>query len=97
MAGRERLLGPDRRQRAGRGHDPPSAAEQPARADRRAADNTKPDAATLLAGVASGLKRAHGLRASVLYTKSCFGTPAEESLLQRILRNCDFAVAGIGD
>ena len=47
--------------------------------------------------MAAELKRAHGLRASVLYTKSYFGTPAEESLIQRIVHNCDFAVAGIGD
>jgi hypothetical protein len=60
-------------------------------------DNAKPNAATLLAHVARELERAHGLRASVLYTKSYFGTPVEESLIQRILHNCDFAVAGIGD
>jgi hypothetical protein len=60
-------------------------------------DNAKPNAALLLRNVASELRRAHGLRACVLYTKSYFGTPVEESLIQRILRNCDFAVAGIGD
>ncbi len=60
-------------------------------------DNTKPNAALLLSAVARELEREHGLRASVLYTKSYFGTPAEESLIQRILHNCDFAVAGIGD
>jgi hypothetical protein len=32
-----------------------------------------------------------------MYTKSYFGTPTEESLIQRILQNCDFAVAGVGD
>jgi hypothetical protein len=32
-----------------------------------------------------------------MYTKSYFGTPTEESLIHRILENCDFAVAGIGD
>jgi hypothetical protein len=60
-------------------------------------DNTKPNARMLLSNVARELQRAHGLRASVLYAKSYFGTPAEESLIQRILHNCDFAVAGIGD
>ncbi len=60
-------------------------------------DNTKPNAAGLLSYAAAELKRAHGLQASILYTKSYFGTPAEESLIQRILHNCDFAVAGIGD
>lgn len=60
-------------------------------------DNTKPNAAVLLENVARELQREHGLQASILYTKSYFGTPAEESLIQRILHNCDFAVAGIGD
>jgi hypothetical protein len=60
-------------------------------------DNTKPNAAGLLSSVARELERAHGLRAALMYTKSYFGTPAEESLIQRILHNCDFAVAGIGD
>jgi hypothetical protein len=60
-------------------------------------ENTKPNASALLSAVAAELKRRHGLRASVMYTKSYFGTPAEESLIQRILHNCDFAVAGIGD
>ena len=60
-------------------------------------ENAKPNSAALLAAVARELQRAHGLRASVMFTKSYFGTPAEESLIQRILHNCDFAVAGIGD
>jgi hypothetical protein len=60
-------------------------------------ENTKPNAAALLSAVAAELKRRHGVRASILYTKSYFGTPTEESLIQRILHNCDFAVAGIGD
>lgn len=60
-------------------------------------ENAKPNAAALLSAVGRELRRAHGLQASVMYTKSYFGTPAEESLIQRILHNCDFAVAGIGD
>jgi len=60
-------------------------------------ENAKPNAAKLLAAVARELQHAHGLQASIMYTKSYFGTPAEESLIQRILHNCDFAVAGIGD
>jgi hypothetical protein len=60
-------------------------------------ENGKPNAAVLLKAVARELERAHGLKASVIFTKSYFGTPAEESLIQRILHNCDFAVAGIGD
>jgi hypothetical protein len=60
-------------------------------------DNTKPNASVLLSEVAAGLQKEHGLRASVMYPKGYFGTPAEESQIQRILRNCDFAVAGVGD
>ena len=60
-------------------------------------ENTKPNASALLSAIAAELRRRHGLRASIMYTKSYFGTPVEESLIQRILRNCDFAVAGIGD
>jgi len=60
-------------------------------------ENTKPNAAALLSAVARELRRRHGVAASVLYTKSYFGTPVEESLIQRILHSCDFAVAGIGD
>jgi hypothetical protein len=59
--------------------------------------NTKPNAAVLLSNVARELQRTHGLRAAVMYTKSYFGTPTQESLIQRILQNCDFAVAGVGD
>jgi hypothetical protein len=59
--------------------------------------NAKPNAAMTLSAVARELRRAHGVQASVMYTKGYFGTPGEESLIQRILHNCDFAVAGIGD
>ena len=41
--------------------------------------------------------RAHGIGDFVLYQKGYFGTPVEESLIQRILHQCDFVVAGIGD
>lgn len=60
-------------------------------------DNTKPNAAVLLSEVARELERTHGIGGSVTVTKGYFGTPVEESQIQRILRNCDFAVAGIGD
>ena len=60
-------------------------------------DNTKTNATLLLTEVAKELQRAHGLRTWVVYAKSYFGTPVEESLIQQILHNCDFAVAGIGD
>jgi hypothetical protein len=97
MAGRERLLDPT--------GEPDRATDNTLAPRPRSLggltvgllDNTKPNAAVLLSNVARELQRTHGLRASVLYTKSYFGTPAEESLIQRILHNCDFAVAGIGD
>jgi alkanesulfonate monooxygenase SsuD/methylene tetrahydromethanopterin reductase-like flavin-dependent oxidoreductase (luciferase family) len=46
--------------------------------------NTKPNAAVLLSNVARELQRTHGLRAAVMYTKSYFGTPTEESLIQQM-------------
>jgi len=97
MAGRERLLDPT--------GDSDRAADTTLTPRLRSVrgltagllENTKPNAAKLLAAVGRELQSVHGLRASIMYTKSYFGTPAEESLIQRILRNCDFAVAGIGD
>jgi len=60
-------------------------------------ENGKANAALLLTEIARQLKQAHDLRTWVVYTKSYFGTPVEESEIQQVLRNCDFAVAGIGD
>jgi hypothetical protein len=60
-------------------------------------DNGKPNSTMLLTAVAKELQRAHGLRTWVIFNKSYFGTPVEESLIQQILNNCDFAVAAIGD
>ncbi|HEU5155738.1 MAG TPA: hypothetical protein VFU43_01995 [Streptosporangiaceae bacterium] len=60
-------------------------------------DNTKTNATLLLTEVAKELQRTHDLRTWVVYTKSYFGTPVEESLIQQIMHNCDFALAGIGD
>jgi hypothetical protein len=60
-------------------------------------ENTKPNAAVMLASVGRELQRRHGAQAAVMFSKSYFGTPVEESLIQRILHNCDFVVAGIGD
>jgi hypothetical protein len=60
-------------------------------------ENTKVNAASLLRHVGRQLEREHGAAAAVLYSKSYFGTPVEESLIQRILHNSDFVVAGIGD
>lgn len=60
-------------------------------------ENTKPNAAPLLANVGRELQRRHGAEAAVMFAKSYFGTPTEESLIQRILHNCDFVLAGVGD
>ncbi|MBV9383020.1 MAG: hypothetical protein JOY82_24930 [Streptosporangiaceae bacterium] len=60
-------------------------------------ENGKPNAAVLLSEVGSELRRAYGVRDCAMYIKGYFGTPVEESLVQQILRNCDFVVAGIGD
>ena len=60
-------------------------------------ENTKPNAAVLLSSIGRDLKREHGTQAAVMFSKSYFGTPVDESLIQRILHNCDFVVAGVGD
>lgn len=60
-------------------------------------ENGKPNAATLLSETARELRDSCGIRDFKMFQKSYFGTPVEESLIQKILRNCDFAVAAIGD
>jgi hypothetical protein len=60
-------------------------------------DNTKPNAGVLLGEVAAELRRGWGVGTASTYVKGYFGTPVEESLIQRILKNCDFVVAGVGD
>jgi hypothetical protein len=60
-------------------------------------ENTKPNAGVLLGEVGGELRRGWGVGSTSTYVKSYFGTPVEESLIQRILKNCDFVVAGIGD
>jgi hypothetical protein len=60
-------------------------------------ENGKPNAAVLLSETARELRERHGIRAWPMYQKGYFGTPVEESLIQKILHNCDFVVAGIGD
>lgn len=59
-------------------------------------ENTKPNASVVLTEIASQLKK-HGVDDVQLYAKSYFGTPVDEALMQRILKNSDFAIAGIGD
>jgi hypothetical protein len=97
MAGREKILDPT-------GFDERAAdttlAPRPASLRGQTVgllENAKPNAALLLSSVGRELQRQHGVQAAVLYTKSYFGTPTEESLILRILHNCDFVVAGIGD
>jgi hypothetical protein len=60
-------------------------------------DNAKPNASVLLSEVGRSLRDGHGVREFVTFQKGYFGTPVEESLIQQILHQCDFVVAGIGD
>jgi hypothetical protein len=60
-------------------------------------ENGKPNAAALLTETGRELRDRYGIRDFTLFRKSYFGHPVEESLIQRILHNCDFAVAAIGD
>lgn len=60
-------------------------------------ENGKPNAALLLTEIARQLQQRHDIRAWVTYTKGYFGTPVEQSQIQQILENCDFAIAGLGD
>ncbi len=60
-------------------------------------DNAKPNASVLLSEVGAALRRDFGVREFVMFQKGYFGTPVEQSLIQQMLRHCDFAVAGIGD
>ena len=60
-------------------------------------DNTKPNGVTILESVGRELVKHYGVREVRLFQKSYFGTPVEESVINQMLHNCDFAVAGIGD
>ena len=60
-------------------------------------ENGKPNAAALLTEAGRELQDRYGICDFKLFRKSYFGHPVEESLIQRILRHCDFAVAAIGD
>ncbi len=50
----------------------------------------------LLTETGRELCRQHSVRDFVTYQKGYFGTPVEESLIQRVLQHCDFVMAGIG-
>jgi hypothetical protein len=60
-------------------------------------DNTKPNATTILRAVGRELRDKYGVREVRMFAKGYFGTPVEESVVQQMLHNCDFAVAAIGD
>ncbi len=97
MAQRERLLDPTG---DGDGAANNRLAPRPRRLDGLRVgllNNGKPNAAALLTEVADELSRGWGVSSSSMYAKGYFGTPVEESVIQRILKNCDFVVAGIGD
>ena len=97
MAGREKLLDPTGF--GERATDTTLAPRPPRLRGMRMAlvENTKPNAAVLLTSVGRELEREHGAQTAVMFSKSYFGTPVEESLIQRIIHNSDFVVAGIGD
>jgi hypothetical protein len=60
-------------------------------------NNSKPNAVTILNAIGRELKEKYGVREARVFTKGYFGTPVEESVIQQMLHNCDFAVAAIGD
>jgi hypothetical protein len=60
-------------------------------------ENTKPNATVLLRAVGRELREKYGVREVRMFSKSYFGTPVDESVVQQMLHNCDFAVAAIGD
>jgi hypothetical protein len=60
-------------------------------------ENTKPNGAVLLRAVGRELQLRYGVREVRMFRKGYFGTPVEESVVQQILHNSDFAVAAIGD
>ena len=60
-------------------------------------ENTQPNATVLLRAVGRELQEKYGVREVRMFRKSYFGTPVDESVVQQMLNNCDFAVAAIGD
>lgn len=59
--------------------------------------NGKTNAELLLTEVAEQLKAKYGAGAYRLYTKGYFGTPATDEEIRELKRDCDVAVAAIGD
>jgi hypothetical protein len=60
-------------------------------------ENTKPGAVPLLRAIGRELQEVYGVREVRMFVKGYFGTPVEESVIQQILHDSDFAIAGIGD
>jgi hypothetical protein len=60
-------------------------------------DNAKPNGAVILRAVGRELQERYGVREIRMFQKGYFGTPVEESVVNQMLHNCDFAVAAIGD
>lgn len=60
-------------------------------------DNGKPNGSVLLSEVGRYLQEEHRLGDAHMYTKSYFGTPVEEVLVDNIRQECDIAVAAVGD
>ncbi len=60
-------------------------------------DNGKPNGSVLLTEIGSYLRERYGLRDVLIYTKSYFGTPVQQTQVEKILAECNFAVAAIGD
>jgi hypothetical protein len=60
-------------------------------------NNNKPNGATVLQAIGRELQARYGVREARMFAKGYFGTPVEESVIQQMLHNCDFAVAAIGD
>ena len=60
-------------------------------------DNAKPNGAVVLRAIGRELQERYGVREARMFQKGYFGTPVEESVIQQMLHNCDFAIAAIGD
>ena len=60
-------------------------------------DNTKHNAALLLAEIGKLLITEHGAAVTVAATKANFAAPAPDDLIQRYRQDCDVVITGVGD
>ena len=60
-------------------------------------DNTKHNAALLLAEIGKLLASEHGATVTVRATKANFAAPAPEDLVERYRASCDVVLTGVGD